>query len=326
MPGRIGKYCIVFEVQRHKIGRFEAVRLVNKQTQEYLEILTTLGAGINDFVVVNEKGKLLSVVDGYRSEKDIDEKHHLRYKGSKLSPFPNRIYNGKYAFDGESYQLDINEVRASNSLHGFLHNKSFQTVAESANNHSANLRLSHVYKGTEKGYPFSYDINLNFELKSDGFKVDTEIINTSHTSIPIGDGWHPYFKFPNINKVELKMDNVNRVTSNRSNVLGVDTQYNELKKIGKNDWDDCYEIIDNDLFSLTMKDKNSKVELSLWQDSQDGGYRYIQLYTPPDRKSIAVEPVTCTPNGFNSGYGLIVLKPNETMSMSFGINNVRQTK
>ena len=38
---------------------------------------------------------------------------------------------------------------------------------------------------------------------------------------------------------------------------------------------------------------------------------YLQLYTPPDRKSIAIEPMNCIANAFNNGIGLKLLKPGE---------------
>jgi aldose 1-epimerase len=50
------------------------------------------------------------------------------------------------------------------------------------------------------------------------------------------------------------------------------------------------------------------------------------VYTPdaiPDRprrrRSIAIEPMSCAPNAFRSGDGLIVLQPGESWSGSWGI-------
>jgi aldose 1-epimerase len=55
-------------------------------------------------------------------------------------------------------------------------------------------------------------------------------------------------------------------------------------------------------------------------------YRFLMLYTPdatPDRsrrrRSIAIEPMTCAPNAFRSGDGLIVLQPADSWSGSWGI-------
>jgi aldose 1-epimerase len=37
------------------------------------------------------------------------------------------------------------------------------------------------------------------------------------------------------------------------------------------------------------------------------------------RRSVAIEPMTCAPNAFRSGDGLIVLQPGDSWSGSWGI-------
>ena len=58
----------------------------------------------------------------------------------------------------------------------------------------------------------------------------------------------------------------------------------------------------------------------MWQEAGPGAYRYLQVYTPPGRESIAIEPMTCAPNAFNNGMGLIRLDPGEAFTASFGIS------
>ena len=43
------------------------------------------------------------------------------------------------------------------------------------------------------------------------------------------------------------------------------------------------------------------------------------FYIPPDRSSIALEPMTCKANAFNNGDGLITLAPGESFEGSFGV-------
>jgi aldose 1-epimerase len=57
----------------------------------------------------------------------------------------------------------------------------------------------------------------------------------------------------------------------------------------------------------------------------DEAWPYVQLFTgdtlaPAERRrSIAVEPLTCPANAFNSGDGLRVLDPAETFGGSWGL-------
>jgi aldose 1-epimerase len=59
----------------------------------------------------------------------------------------------------------------------------------------------------------------------------------------------------------------------------------------------------------------------LWLDES---YGYVQLFTGdplPDvaRRSLAVEPMTCPPNAFRSGEGLLRLDPGERFAAGWGI-------
>ena len=61
--------------------------------------------------------------------------------------------------------------------------------------------------------------------------------------------------------------------------------------------------------------------MTLWVDE---GYRYLMVFTrrPPrrPRRSLAVEPMTCPPNAFRSGDGLIVLEPGASVTTTWGIS------
>jgi aldose 1-epimerase len=67
-----------------------------------------------------------------------------------------------------------------------------------------------------------------------------------------------------------------------------------------------------------------RVELdgtTLWADER---YPYLMIFTGdglPDgaRRSVAVEPMTCAPNAFSSGNGLVLLEPGESHAAAWGI-------
>jgi aldose 1-epimerase len=61
--------------------------------------------------------------------------------------------------------------------------------------------------------------------------------------------------------------------------------------------------------------------VTLWVD---GSYRYVMLFTGDglpsvSRRSLSVEPMTCAPNAFRSGEGLVLLEPGETHTGTWGI-------
>jgi aldose 1-epimerase len=65
----------------------------------------------------------------------------------------------------------------------------------------------------------------------------------------------------------------------------------------------------------------------LWADES---YPFIELYTgdtlspPRRRRGLAVEPMTCAPNAFRSGEGLIRLEPGQTHRSRWGARLVGQ--
>jgi aldose 1-epimerase len=68
--------------------------------------------------------------------------------------------------------------------------------------------------------------------------------------------------------------------------------------------------------------------LRVWADEAFG---WAQVYSPPNfpgpgkpgqRKAIAIEPMTCAVNAFNTGVGLRWLQPGETWSGSWGLRPV----
>ena len=61
--------------------------------------------------------------------------------------------------------------------------------------------------------------------------------------------------------------------------------------------------------------------LTLWVDE---GYPYLMLFTGDplpdvDRRSLAVEPMTCPPNAFRTGESLIRIEPGTSFTCSWGI-------
>jgi aldose 1-epimerase len=83
-------------------------------------------------------------------------------------------------------------------------------------------------------------------------------------------------------------------------------------KIGRAEYDGCF-TLEKPLVRLAQE---GGVQLTM-----DCGpdFPYLQVYTPPHRNSIAIEPMTCLPDVYNNGIGLIELQPGEKRSFSFSM-------
>ena len=72
---------------------------------------------------------------------------------------------------------------------------------------------------------------------------------------------------------------------------------------------------------MRLRDPDGDAAVTLWVDES---YGYLMLFTGdtrPDvnRRSLAVEPMTCPPNAFRTGDSLIRLEPGESATAAWGI-------
>lgn len=68
-----------------------------------------------------------------------------------------------------------------------------------------------------------------------------------------------------------------------------------------------------------LVNKKKNIALKLWQETGADKFNYLIIFTPPQRESIAIEPITSNINSFNNKEGLIILQPDETFSAGFGL-------
>src|SRR5262249_48216609 len=76
---------------------------------------------------------------------------------------------------------------------------------------------------------------------------------------------------------------------------------------------------------VRLRDPESGAGMVLWVDET---FEYLMLFTGdtrPDvnRRSLAVEPMTCPPNAFRTGDSLIRLEPGQATSRAWGIAPAR---
>ena len=87
-------------------------------------------------------------------------------------------------------------------------------------------------------------------------------------------------------------------------------EFNTAKKLGDTFFDNCFTLkMDIAGPACVITDETQKLQLEIYPESS---YPYLQMYTPPHRKSIAVENLSAAPDAFNNGMGLIVLQPATT--------------
>jgi aldose 1-epimerase len=294
----------------------------NNFSDEFVSIIPGSGARVKELWLNNGKENIsiLKKIDRIDSIKRDDI-----FTNAKLSPFAGRIKNGQYIFNNVNYNIILNYPEENNACHGFIYNKSFRVTGQIKTEKYATCTLEYLYKNENEGYPFSYSIALNYKLSDGkGLTCTTEIINLSGSVIPISDGWHHYFDLGvPVDELKLKLDNPELIElDSRMIPNGGKKEYKIFtvqQEIGSRHFDSCFKLKTKGKAETKLISEERNINLLIWQDTGPGKYNYLVIYTPPDRKSIAIEPISSNINSFNNKEGLILLPPGDKFVSGFGM-------
>lgn len=318
-----------FLVIEEKFGAYSSFKLTDSETGEYVTILPFLGGTINS-LAIKHNGQLINILDGYSSADDAIKNLSSNFKGVNLFPFPNRIKGGKYNSNGQEYQLQINFPNENNAIHGLVFDKEFEVISRENGDVNCSLIILYKPKNLPAGYPFNYTLEVEYKWVKYGlFECISTAKNHSDVTIPVGIGWHPYFvcasdtvdelwmQFPSesILEVDEKMIPNGKIHSY--------SKFNQLAHIADTKLDDCFALKSKvSPAEIVIYNKKLNFGYKIWQDTGESNYNFLQVYTPPTRKSIAIEPMTCAPDAFNNKLGLITLEPGISVSVKWGVSSL----
>jgi len=249
-------------------------------------------------------------------------------RGQVLIPWPNRLQDGSYEFEGRRHQLAHTEPDARNAIHGLVRWAAW-TVAE---RQPHRVVIEHTLH-PQPGYPFALAVSIEYALSETGLAVRTTSTNVGSDSCPYGAGAHPYLTVgtETVDPVVLRAPGATALTSDErglpdgaTSVEGTEYDFRQPRRIGATKLDNAFTDLERDedgLARVELSDREHGVGVSLWVDDS---YPYLQLFTGdplPDvnRRSLAVEPMTCPANAFRSGEGLIRLDPGASFTGAWGI-------
>lgn len=316
-----------FDVLKEKLGSLITYRLQDNESGEFVSILPFLGGSINR-LVLHRNNEFIDVIDGYTSIAEIEETLTNSFKGCSLFPFPNRVAQGSYIFEGTKYHLSLNFFHENNAIHGLVYDKEFVVLRREGGDFECVLVLCYQASGGLKGYPFKFRLQQKYCLsENSGFACTTTVTNLSPSTIPIGHGWHPYFKIGTgrIDGLYLQMPAKAAFSVDQQGIPTGKTvgyqKFRNLTEIGNTTFDDCFRLDTNGhRAEVILSHLTKALQLKIWLETGRNKYNYLQLYTPPSRLSIAIEPMSCAPDAFNNREGLVILSPAESLSLSWGVS------
>ncbi len=302
-----------FTIEQVSENGLQVYKIINQKTKTSVSILPDHGALLHAFEVMTPNGPL-NIIENYKSEEEVQQELTRSFKSAKLSPFACRIPEGKYNWEGKAYEFKTKFFDGS-AIHGLLHSKPYQVTEVITDESQASIHLQYRYQSDDEGYPFDYTCDIVYSLReNDLVQLSTTIHNHSTQAIPLADGWHPYFKLGEdpINTYTLEFAS-NQMLEFDSKLIPTgkllnDTKFSKATLLEATFLDNCFLLNNFDQHVCTLTNPGNGIQLQIHTNSH---YPYLQLYTPDDRKSIAIENLSGAPNCFENKMGLIVLPPNQ---------------
>lgn len=274
-------------------------KTIHLQAGHYQAKIVTVGAGLAELM---NRGR--HIVIPHKPE-EMPQAH----LGKVLVPWPNRVADGCYQHNGKTFQLAVNDPISHTAIHGLLAWRDWQINQQSASEVSLMIFLPPSY-----GYPFALVSEVIYRLGADcGLHVFIRTQNVGDEIAPYGAGAHPYLtcNLHPIDGCELTLPASEETCGERD--------FTTPRLIAQTTIDHTFRTLPPDAeweVRITSQSQNMSTFLRSHQP-------WLQIYTGEKlaRRGLAVEPMTCPPDAFNSGISLIHLAPGEAHQMHFLIGS-----
>ncbi len=251
-------------------------------------------------------------------------------RGQSLIPWPNRLEDGVYTFDGQEHQLALSEPAKHNAIHGLVRWSNW-SVAEREDHRVVMAHRLHP----QPGYPFALDLSIEYSLSAAGLRVTTTATNIGPKPCPYGAGAHPYLKMgtDRLDDASLTVPagtwlpaDERGIPLGEQPVEGTPYDFRAPRAIADTQLDTGYTDLlygEDGLARVTLSSSGDAAAVALWLDES---HPHLMVFTGDSlpepqrrRRGLGVEPMTCPPNALSSGAGLHILEPGSSFTGSWGI-------
>ena len=322
-----------FSVQVATHAGHEAVRLADTESELEAVFLPTLG--------------MLGASLRHRGEELLGLTENVaRYesKGSTLGipllhPWANRLGGATYRAAGRSVELDLGSPLLQLEEHGLaIHGVvgprlpwrvSEQRATQDGAVLAARLEYGEcgafpkgnlVSPATEDllaAFPYPHALVQEVTLDAGGLTVTTSLTPAGDGAVPIAFGYHPYLRLPGLDREgwRVELPAMRRLLQDERQVpSGEEEAFAGLAGPLDRDYDDGFAgLADGVRFALEAGGR--RIEVRFLE-----GYPYGQVFAPPGKDFVCIEPMTAPANALQSGDGLRLAEPGATFQAAFRIS------
>jgi aldose 1-epimerase len=288
-----------------------------------------VGGGIRTY---RARGR--QVIDGYDEGEMCPGGH-----GQLLAPWPNRLGDGSFEWDGQRYQTPLSEPENHNAIHGLVRWGNWAATVKDPGEARLTYRLH-----PQPGWPWTLDLAVAYRLGDDGLRVVTEVTNVGDArfgSCPFGVGWHPYLAAfgelvdqaaLTVPAAEAYRSDERGLPVERYEVEGTEVDFRRGRAIGEAVLDVAFTSLERGedgraVVELTPTDRGragaGEYGVRMWVER---AYTHLMIFSgdtlgdaPRRRRGLAVEPMTCAPDMLRSGDGRLILEPGESFQAAWGL-------
>lgn len=247
------------------------------------------------------------------------------WPGSVLLPWPNRIRDGRWAWQGRQLQLEVSSPEAPHAIHGLVAWQPWKALETSDDAVTVGTVVD-----PHPGYPFRLAAALDYRLGTDGLTVTARVRNLGAEPAPFGVGMHPYLAVGagedgDIGNADLHLPVRTTLELDGGLPTGRRSAFDgAVGRIGNRALDDALTdlVRDDDGWARArLHGPAGTLELAV-----DGAWPWLQVFTGdvlPEgrrRRALAVEPMTCPPNAFADGVDLLVLAPGDEWAGTWSLS------
>ncbi|TFV63581.1 UNVERIFIED_ORG: aldose epimerase [Bacillus sp. AZ43] len=247
------------------------------------------------------------------------------WRGAVLVPWPNRIREGRWSWDGEDLQLEVQSPAEPHAIHGLVAWQPWTVLDRGERSVTVGTTVE-----PHPGYPFRLAVAVDTELTGDALTCTVRVMNAGDRPAPFGAGVHPYLSVGadasgGIGDAELQLPARTELLLDGGLPTGGRVPFDgAVGRIGDR-------VLDTPLTDL-VRDADGWARTRLRGPAGelvlavDGSWPWLQVYsgdTLPEgqrRRSLAVEPMTCPPNALADGVDLVVLEPGERWSGTWSLS------
>ena len=237
-----------------------------------------------------------------------------------LHPWANRLAGLEYHAAGRDVRLDgaspiLHFDSKGLPIHGVPWSKlPWEVTASRVDTIEARL----AWTGPEllAVFPFPHALELRVALTPGSLSLETTLFAGPGAAVPVAFGFHPYFALPGSRpQWRLRLPSMRRLQLDAN---GIPTGREEAAPamdapLADGSWDDGF-ALEGETATLGITGGGLAISVDFLE-----GFGYAQVYAPPGKPFVALEPMTAPTSALTTGRGLRIVAPGDRYRTAFRI-------